>query len=444
MHVPTLLALVVGALAVSTCGDSTARGRPDVAAEAGQESLEPARLAAWAARVPSGRPTQRDADFVAVVWVDYTLLAQALTDGRPLADSATAAAALMPDLLLLNLRKWHDTLVARRTRVEADRPDSLFTTPGFRAYQHILLRISDPQDVRQVGAARERADSIIAQLRAGADFAALARTHSDDPTAQRGGYLPPGMPGSLPPGFERAARGLGIGEVGGAASSAGLHVVRRPPLEEVRESIRQYAESLATRRADSVYFDSLSTARRLTVTPRAVSLLRGYFTNPTTRTAPEPVVTWDGGALSLARVALWIDLLQPRAWLDLRGASDLALEAFAREVAQQDLMHEEARRAGLQITAAEWSALYEGYLRGLRDVVALLGVQEPGQTIPPGAGPGRVAAVIDGLTENRVQYRPLPSALAAELRQAYGYRLHHAGLQAAAEEARRLAGSVPN
>ena len=48
------------------------------------------------------------------VWVDHTLFAQALASGRDLADSATAAQVLWPEMAELGGTRWHDTLMARR------------------------------------------------------------------------------------------------------------------------------------------------------------------------------------------------------------------------------------------------------------------------------------------------------------------------------------------
>ena len=421
---------------MSAC--SRPEGRSDIAAEAGGASLTPAQLGEWVARVPGRQPTLRDAEFVATVWADYTLLAQALERGDSLTDPVTVEAALLPDLGLQVLRAWHDTMVARRPRVPADRIDSIYAHDTVRVFQHVFFRVRDPQDAREVGAARAAADSIFAMARdSSADFASLAMARSEDPTtASSGGWLPVGARGVMPPEFERGAWGLAPGAVAGLSSRLGIHIVRRPPLAEARDRLTQYAESLATRQADARYLDSLTAAAGLAVSGQAVPSLRAFFADPSDRSnGTVALVTWTGGELPLADVVRWIDLLPPRGYLDLRGASDLALEAFVKELAQQELMLTQARAAGIDVTPAERARLEAGYRRNLAGAVAMLEVSQ-GAVLPEGSGAQRVAALLEGLTSDRERWRPLPGALGAVLRERGGYRLHQAGIAAALEAAR--------
>ena len=121
------------------------------------------------------------------------------------------------------------------------------------------------------------------------------------------------------------------------------------------------------------------------------------------------LATWNGGQLTLPEVARWIDLLPPRGYLDLRGASDLALEAFLKELGQQSLMLEQARAAGIVVTPTQRAILDSAYRRNLAAAAALLGITA-GSALPQGTGAERVAALIEGLTTDREQWRPLPGA----------------------------------
>lgn len=424
-------------LAFAACDSSVYGGRDDVAAEAGNATLSPSLVTTWVSRVPGRAPTQDDAGFAALTWIDYTLLAQAAASGAPLLDSATAYAALMPERTLVPLRKWHDTLVARRPRVAADVPDTLYADEGLRVFQGIFLRVSDPEDVRAISALRENAESLLVKARApGADFAELARTHSQDAAGPAGGWLPPGRRGSFPPEFERMAWRIQPGEIGGVLSRGGFHVVRRPPLEDVRERLRVYAESLATRRADSAYADSLVLARGLTLGEDVASRIRAFFADPSVRDKDTaPVARWVDGEIRLDEVAAWIDMLPARAYLDLRGTSDVLLERFARELGQQKMMLGEAEKNGITITPDEWSTLYQGYRRAVGVSLRLLGVDSGSTAIPAGEVASRVDALLDRLTTDSTRYRALPSALGAVLRTRGGYRLHDNGLRAAAAAA---------
>ncbi|MBS1241542.1 MAG: hypothetical protein H6R40_969, partial [Gemmatimonadetes bacterium] len=251
--------------------------------------------------------------------------------------------------------------------------------------------------------------------------------------------LPVSRRGAFPPEFERGAWALKPGDLGGVGSRAGFHLIRRPPLEEVRDRLRRYADSLATRQADSLHLDSLTSTRQLAVTTTAVPTLRAFFTTPASRTDAAPLATWEGGSLVLKQLAPWIDLLPPRGYLDLRGASDLTLEAFVREIAQQLLLLEEATSAGIRVSSSDRATLETAYRRRLRESLASLGLFDSTTTLPASEASGRVAALMDGLTTDRVRWNPLPSALGAVLRARAGYRLHQAGIEDAATAARTQA-----
>jgi len=77
--------------------------------------------------------------------------------------------------------------------------------------RHILIRTSEA--VSESEARRRLADLRNRIVGGGADFAELARVHSDDATAARGGELDWVYPGDTVPDFERAYQDLKVGEV---------------------------------------------------------------------------------------------------------------------------------------------------------------------------------------------------------------------------------------
>lgn len=108
---------------------------------------------------------------------------------------------------------------------------------------HILLRTQD-QDVAEVQA---RAEAIAAEARGGADFAELARQHSEDEgTREAGGDLGQIARGQMVPEFEGAAFALDQDEVSDPVTSMfGVHVIKATEktggttqtLDDVRDSI---------------------------------------------------------------------------------------------------------------------------------------------------------------------------------------------------------------
>ncbi len=78
---------------------------------------------------------------------------------------------------------------------------------------HILIKPTD-QTPAADEAARKKAEDLVAKLRAGADFAKLARENSADPgSAVRGGDLGFFERGQMVPVFENAAFSLHLGRI---------------------------------------------------------------------------------------------------------------------------------------------------------------------------------------------------------------------------------------
>jgi peptidyl-prolyl cis-trans isomerase C len=108
-------------------------------------------------------------------------------------------------------------------------------------------------------AAMERARSIAARVKGGADFAATASRESDDVNSARsGGALGPVSGGALPPDLDAVAMGLQTGQVSDPVrSDFGIHIFKAgrrtaQPFEQIREALaqrieRQEAEAAVTR-----------------------------------------------------------------------------------------------------------------------------------------------------------------------------------------------------
>lgn len=118
-------------------------------------------------------------------------------------------------------------------KLEQARRDDPVIVDEFRA-RHILLR---PSEVLLPSEARIRLASLREQVQNGADFAELAREHSQDPgSAAQGGDLGWQGPGQLVPAFEEKMRELSLGEISEPFETQfGWHIVQ---LLETRERDR--------------------------------------------------------------------------------------------------------------------------------------------------------------------------------------------------------------
>ena len=122
-----------------------------------------------------------------------------------------------------------------------------FTKPEMVRARHILLRAETARTPEARAEIRKKIEDLLAQVRAGADFAELARQHSDDRTAEEGGDLGEFPRGRMVKPFEDVAFSMQPGDISGVVESRfGFHIIKlegRSPakvmtLDEAREPIR--------------------------------------------------------------------------------------------------------------------------------------------------------------------------------------------------------------
>ncbi len=135
-----------------------------------------------------------------------------------------------------DLRRYYDQNPGEMTRTEAVR------------VSQIMARVAANAPPAARAAARQKIEEILKELRAGKDFAELARKYSEGPEADRGGdtgFVSQG--GGAPPLLERAAFQLQPGQTSDIIETRiGFHILRvterRPggpiPFEEARPAIR--------------------------------------------------------------------------------------------------------------------------------------------------------------------------------------------------------------
>lgn len=139
-----------------------------------------------------------------------------------------------------------------------------YTRQEQRRASHVLFRVEAAAGEADVEKVRRRADKVLREARAGADFAELARKHSEDPgSGAQGGDVGFFARGAMVAEFESAAFSLGVGQISDLVrSSYGFHIVKvtgtQPagviPFEEARSGIErglafQRVQEEMTRRA---------------------------------------------------------------------------------------------------------------------------------------------------------------------------------------------------
>lgn len=125
--------------------------------------------------------------------------------------------------------------------------DDRFTQPEQVHARHILVKVDPAATDDEKGVARKIAQGYLDKVKAGGDFAAIAKEHSDDTTtAVKGGDLGFFGRGEMTPAFEAAAFALQPGQVSDLVETPfGFHVIKveehraggPQPLDSVRDQI---------------------------------------------------------------------------------------------------------------------------------------------------------------------------------------------------------------
>jgi peptidyl-prolyl cis-trans isomerase C len=153
-------------------------------------------------------------------------------------------------------------------------PDK-FQEPEAVHVAHILIRTPENADAAAKQKAKAEATSVLAQLRKGGDFAALAKQHSQDPgSAANGGDLSFVPRGQTVPAFEQAAFALKPGQLSGVVESPfGFHIIkmiahrdgRTVPLQEVKAQVEQFLKQEKMQERTAAYVEKLKSKGKVEI-----------------------------------------------------------------------------------------------------------------------------------------------------------------------------------
>jgi peptidyl-prolyl cis-trans isomerase D len=143
-----------------------------------------------------------------------------------------------------------------------------YKTPEQVKTRHILITVPKGADAKTDAAAKAKAEDILKQIKAGGNFADLAKKNSDDPGSKdQGGELPMIATSSLDPAYAQAAMALNPGQTSGLVrSSFGYHIIQTEskqaaevkPFAEVKASIVEQLQSQKSAAAAQNYATQLT------------------------------------------------------------------------------------------------------------------------------------------------------------------------------------------
>lgn len=452
--------VLVAAVAVmgSGCGGGGAfTAHPDIVAEAAGQELSAERVADILGTAKGQAPTPEAADFIAGLWVDFTLFAQAVAKDGFEVDSAFIAEAMWPAISALRAERWHDTLVAQRSKVDPSKADSIYNAGETRVLQHILLLTQDSSDAFKASAKR-KIEGLLATAKGGADFAALAGANSQDPgSGADGGYLPPSQANAFVPEFSDAGWKLAPGEISGIVTTTyGYHILRRPTADEATPRLTPFLQQVATKAVDSTYFADLNTEFEITPVADAAAKMRVALDDRDgKRNDKTKLVTYKGGAFAVKDFLHWTqaaaaDPAMGRQLIEqMKAAQDSQLVQFAKSLTESTLLLRDADKNGIAMTAEEWAQMKADFL-GEVDSLRVVMDLTPEAIDPKASASEREQAAVmkvdqyfDKLTSGQAPLRVLPGMIAWTLRGHAKFGINAVGVKRAVDLAAAKAGPLP-
>jgi peptidyl-prolyl cis-trans isomerase D len=230
-----------------------------------------------------------------------------------------------------NALKSRMTVTPEEVQTAYQQNKSMFSTPEQIRASHILFK-TEGKDKEAV---RKEAEAVLAKVKAGGDFAALAKQYSEDSSKDMGGDLDYFGRGAMVKPFEDAAWALQVGQVSDLVESQfGFHIIkltdRKPAItrtfDEVRPQLEdqiktQKAQAEASRMADRIAAE-IKTPDDLEKVARAESLAvsdSGLFARdePLAGLGFAPAVSAKAFELEPGKVSDKLATQQGYAWIDV-------------------------------------------------------------------------------------------------------------------------------
>jgi peptidyl-prolyl cis-trans isomerase C len=202
--------------------------------------------------------------------------------------AALAERQMTPDKLKSEIRQQMQAMKLVETEIvptvtitDADIDDfytknpAKFQEPEAVHVAHIMLRTPENADDAAKKKARGDAQTVLAKLKKGGDFAALAKQYSQDPgSAPNGGDLGFVPRGQTAPAFEQAAFALKAAQLSGVVESPfGFHIIkliahrdaRTVPLQEVKPQVEQFLKQQRIQEKTAAYVEKLKSKGKVQI-----------------------------------------------------------------------------------------------------------------------------------------------------------------------------------
>ena len=437
----TRLGVLAAACAVTTgCGDSSS----ELVATAEEHQITVGELARIMALDDRITADHRVALELADLWVDYTLLADAVAEDPSLSGVDLSA--------VVEQRVDQEQVVEFRSVIQLDTAMTeveLRQTYNAQAVdlevrvRHLLVTWPEEATAAQADSVRQLVTTLRDRIVGGGeDFAQIAREFSDGEEAADGGDTGFFAPGEKIESVEQVAFSLEPGQISDPFESGlGVHVLRveerrTPPIEDFRAWLQEQrtTEALAT------YIVALEVASGAAPADDAVRIVRrmARFPRRPIDEVPEDraVIEYEGGAVTVDEVRRFM-LSRPTPFrLTVASASDQEIsDLVLATMLRSEVLVVEAEAQGVTVSEARRAEI-EGEVReGLRALAVSVGLDET----QPGGVQSAVAQALERTARGEQEVVPL-GGYAYALSRGKSVEVDQAGLDAVVQQLDRIRG----
>jgi parvulin-like peptidyl-prolyl isomerase len=448
---PLRLSATLGLLALAACDSST--NQVVVATAADREFTVDQAVELLVQRTDLAIDTTV-IGVVSDLWIDYTLFAHAFGEDSTLSqlDFSPLTEPQLEQEMILSLR---DAAVDADTAISQAELAEMFAreAPGVTARaRHILLVPPQGATQEQRDSVRTRAEALRDRIVGGEDFAEIARQFSADRgSGRQGGSLGVFGRGQFVRPLDEAIFSLDVGEIGPIVQSPlGYHIVQlqeldAPSFDSVADGFRLQVQGRRIQAAESTFIAGLQDAAAPDPEAGAAELLRSVASDPRTpltgRTGDRVVARYVGGRVTLEEVREFFLTRDPQYLAQVREAPDDVLEEqVVTTLVQRELLVEEARRRGLEPTAARRDSITQLARERFVQTGRQLGlVQVERSDDRPDGASRAVRAIVGGIVSGQREVAPL-GPIAYVLREHYRNGVSQVGVRAAVARVEEIRG----